>query len=399
MVIAVICEYNPFHKGHEYHLASIRREFGEDTGIVAIMSGNYTQRAELAILPKSYRAKTAVECGADLVLELPFPYSASSAELFASAGVHIADMLGCVDVISFGTESGNLDDLYEAEEIIDSDEYKRAFSSIPESKFLGYPERCEAAFRAVSGSGFDFTPNNILAVEYLRALRSRGSRIKPHTIKREGSGYNDGTVNTEAFSSAKAIRTSIIENGLSSINDSLPEATRKELALALELGDFPTDERRLDTSVITKFRLSPRMQNVSYHDASDGLYNRLRSASFEANDISSLLLQSHAKNYTKARIRRAMWNVFFGVTSSDVKRAPCFTQVLAMNKRGMQILKSVKKRDDFFILTKPSGTKVLTESALKQKQLSDIADSVFELSKPVAKSGNSSYRFTPYIKK
>ena len=112
--VAIICEYNPFHRGHEYQIKKIREQFGEDTAVVCIMSGNYTQRGEFAFMPKTERAKCAILGGADLVLELPFPFSSSSAEYFAKSGVKIADSLGCVDYLSFGSESGDLNALYEA---------------------------------------------------------------------------------------------------------------------------------------------------------------------------------------------------------------------------------------------------------------------------------------------
>ena len=133
--VAIISEYNPFHTGHEHQLKSIRRDFGEDTRIIAIMSGNYTQRAETAVLDKYLRAECAVLCGVDLVLELPFPYSSSSAEFFARSGVHIADSIGVVDFLSFGSECGDIESLKRTASISLTDEYKctlKKLSSMPE---------------------------------------------------------------------------------------------------------------------------------------------------------------------------------------------------------------------------------------------------------------------------
>ena len=138
---------------------------------------------------------------------------------------------------------------------------------------------------------------------------------------------------------------------------------------------------------------------MTYHDANDGLYNRLYNASFEANNISELLMLSETKNYTRARIKRALINIFFGVTSSDCKILPAFTQVLGMNGIGMHLLKNAVIADGFKILTKPSNLRGLSDVAMRQKRLSDMADSVFELTKPEPKSGNSALKFTPYIKK
>lgn len=396
--VAVICEYNPFHSGHLYHFRRIREEFGDDTAIVAIMSGNFTQRGEIAIAPKSYRAEAALECGANLVLELPFPYSSSSAELFASAGVAIADRLGFVDYLSFGSENGNIAALKKAAQILDGEEFKLAFASLSKNKAMGYPERCEAAYRQVASENMAFTPNNILAIEYIRAINRLNSSIAPHTVARYGADYNSEDMAADIHPSAMAIRCAI-NGGNADIISTLPEGSKIPLRRALELGDFPTNEKQLSSAVISSLRLSPDSPCEVYHDAGDGLYNRLKGASFEASDISSLLELSAAKIYTNARLRRTMWNIFIGVTSSDVKVSPMYTQVLALDPTGMTLLKSKRKSDDFFVLTKPSDTKNFSDDALRQKLLSDKADSIFELAKPIPKSGKSALRFTPYVKK
>ena len=396
--VAVICEYNPFHSGHLYHFRRIREDFGENTSIVAIMSGNFTQRGEPAIAPKSYRAAAALDCGANLVLELPFPYSSSSAELFATAGVMIADKLGFVDYLSFGSENGDVDALKKAAEITASEEFRLAFASLSDNKAMGYPERYEAAYNQVSNDSIAFTPNNILAIEYIRALNRIGSSIKPHTVTRCGAGYNTEELTGTVHPSAMAIR-SALGGGNTDIVDILPQGSKSHFERALLNGDFPTSEKLISSAIISYLRLSPDSPSEIYHDAGDGLYNRLRSASFEANDISSLLELSAAKIYTNARLRRTMWSIFLGVTSSDVKSSPEYTQVLALDTAGMTLLKSRRKRDDFFVLTKPSDTKGFSDAALRQKLLSDKADSVYELTKPSPKSGKSILRFTPYVKK
>lgn len=398
-VVAIIAEYNPFHSGHKYQIEKIREEFGDDTAIIAIMSGNYTQRGEVAFAPKGVRAECAVLGGVNLVLELPFPYSSSSAEFFASAGVSIANALGIVDYLSFGSECGDVNLIAKAAEASLKEEYSLAFASLGVNKALGYPERSELALRKIgSDIDFKFTPNNILAMEYIKALMRLDSKIKPHTVHRDGASYSSDTVENKAHQSAMAIRTLARKNDASYL-DYLPDACRDVIASAEAAGELPADGGRISTAVISKFRLNPSSDSCDYHDAGDGLYNRLRSASFETNDISSLLELSETKNYTKARIRRAMWNIFFGVTSSDVKTPPLYTQVLAMDKIGMLLLKNARKCDVFRILTKPSDFKDFTDEQKRQKNLSDSADSVFELTKPTPKSGKSALRFTPYIKK
>lgn len=400
VTVAIISEYNPFHKGHEFQIRKIREEFGEDTAIIAIMSGNYTQRGDIAISDKGTRARCALIGGVNLVLEIPFPFSSSSAEFFAKSGVKIADSLGIVDYLSFGSESGDIKALELATDIIESENYKNAFLEISKNKGLGYPETCEEAYRAVShDESLSFTPNNILALEYIKALRDFSSSIKPHTIKREGAGYNETNVTREVFQSAMSIRECFSKSDFKAY-EYIPASSVDIYEALAESGDFPTDISKISASLISYFRLNPPIsQSEKIHDAEGGLYNRLYNASFEANDISTLLTLTETKKYTKARLRRAMLNVYFGVTSSEIRALPHYTQILAMDKVGMRLLKSVRKSDDFEILTKPSAFLHFNDTQRAQKLLSDKADSIFELTKPIPKSGKSSLTFTPYIKK
>ena len=328
-VVAIISEYNPFHTGHEYHIKKVRETFGTDTAVISIMSGNYTQRGEMAFLPKGDRAKMALLGGVDLVLELPFPYSMSSAELFATAGVSIADSIGCVDYLSFGSESGNIKEIEEAADAFSSKEFEEKFANTPTS--LGYPERCEMAYRAIVPNGtFTFTSNNILGIEYIKAIKKLNSKILPHTVKREGASYNSKEPQSIKHQSAMAIRNSIIKGN--EVEEYLPKYSFDIISQAKENGDLPIDSEKLSAAMISYFRLNPPTENIVFHDAAEGLYNRLYKNSFEASNISALLELSETKNYTRARIRRCMWNSFFGVTSSDVKTLPMYTQVLAINK-------------------------------------------------------------------
>jgi len=397
VTVAIISEYNPFHSGHKYQIDKIREQFGDDTAIVAIMSGNFTQRGEVAFAPKEVRAKTAVLSGVNLVLEIPFPFSASSAEFFARSGVKIADYIGA-DYLSFGSESGDIDSLAEASSVMLSKEYREEFAILSKNKALGYPERCEMAYRKVSEKPFSFSSNNILALEYIKAINELGSDLIPHTIKRNGAEYDSCEIEKSQHQSAMALRGAFRDDDFTAVKF-LPEEAKDVILYSKDNGDLPCDISRISSAFISYLRLNPPSDNEEIHDAGDGLYNRLYNESFKANDISTLLLYTESKNYTRARIRRALLNVFFGVTSSDLKTLPMYTQILAMDTVGMQILKKTRKSDDFQILTKPSDFKHFNVLQLRQKSLSDRADSIFDLTKPVPKSGASSLTFTPYVKK
>ena len=402
-VAGIISEYNPFHLGHEYQVKKLREILGEDTAVIAIMSGNYTQRGEIAIADKTVRAEAACECGVNLVLELPFPYSMSSAEFFAKSGVSILNELSVVDYLVFGSESGNINELSDIAAIMSSDEYNLtldALASSNEYKNSGYPELCQIALSKVYGREVSrdfFTPNNILGIEYIKAILSSGSNISPLTVMREGAGYLDIINPMTEFQSASAIREELLADNISAL-DYIPKNAKNVFLKAMDEGKMPSDVSRLDLSVISKLRLTSPVAECDFHDASGGLYNRICDASAEATSISSLTAMADTKKFTKARIRRAIWNTYFGVTSSDVRALPSYTQVLAMDEVGRAVLKRIKKTSSFPVITKPSSYREYGDEVIRQKEMSNIADSIYGLSLKNANSGRFPLTFTPYVK-
>ena len=400
--VAIICEYNPFHNGHLYQIEQIRRELGDDTVILALMSGNYTQRGELAVADKSLRAKWAVMSGVNLCLELPFPYSISSAEFFAKSAVHILNSIGRVDYLSFGSECGDLSLLVKIARCMLTEEYESLLSELIADKKnakRGYPELSYEAILRVLGeldSIPDTTPNNILALEYIKALIRTESSIKPHTVKREGD-YNSEIPHDRSILSATAARK-IFSEAPDELCPYLPQPVIDGLMAAKRDGLAPTDASRLSTAVISYLRLHPQSVSSDIHDAGGGLYNRLLAKSLESSNIDTLVLKTETRHYTTARIRRAIWYSFFGVTSSDMNEPPMYTQLLAMDQAGRRELKRIKKHSDFPILTKPSRISELNDLARKQKMKSDLADSIFRLAMPAAPEENLTLTFTPYVK-
>jgi predicted nucleotidyltransferase len=400
--VAIISEYNPFHSGHFYQIQSIRKEFGEDTRIVAIMSGNYTQRGQIAMMDKSARAKMAVLCGVNLVLELPFPYSLGSAEFFARAGVSIADRIGGIDLLSFGSECGDLSLLEAVADRMRKRDFLDQMKKIAkENPALGHAELLEealAVFMDREDAKKILRPNNILALEYLKALKHLGSKIKPHTVFRSGTDYNATDINQEKqHQSASAIREKIAQNDISAL-DYIPKEAKDVVLKQIESGAAPCKEEALSAAILSYFRLNSPSNSCRFQDAKGGLYNRLITMSYEATDISSLAALTETKKFTNARIRRAIWYSFFGVTSSDVKSAPAFTRVLALDKEGQAILHAAKATAKIPIVTKPSEA-LPSEKGARCKLLSDRADAVFQLSKPEKTSGSHAMRTSPFFKK
>ena len=403
MNIGIVCEYNPFHNGHLYQIEKIREDFGEDANIIAVMSGNFVQRGGVAITDKGIRAKCAVLSGANLVLELPFPFSMSSAEYFAKASIHILDSLGCVDYVSFGSESGSIDLLVRTANIMLSDEFTLEMDRLansPSSRKLGHAALCEMALKSFGKENEDvasLTPNNILALEYIKALIASGSTIKPHTVKREFNSFNEENIVPGKIQSATAIRNSIERKDISAL-EFIPSITKNIILEAISSGDFPCNNERLSTAVIASLRLNSSQCHGDIHDTVGGLYNRLNDLSFKTNTIESLICSAESKNFTKSRIRRTLFYSLLGVTSSQFEILPAYTQLLGFDSRGRAMLKIIGKQSHFPILTKPSDTSKLSDYAIAQKNVSDKADAIFQMAKPIPKDGNSALRFTPFVK-
>ncbi len=399
---AIIAEYNPFHNGHEYQIRKIREILGKDTAVIAIMSGNFTQRGEIAITDKSYRAKAAVLSGVNLVLELPFPYSMSSAEFFAKSGVFIAEKLGIVDYLVFGSECGNIDIMTEiAYNMLNKDFLETVKKEEKESSDIGYPAICERVYSKLYKTTISrefFTPNNILAIEYIKVLISINSNIIPLTIKREGGNYDSLYTEGTAYQSATAIRN-IISSKSDSAFDFVPKTAKKIYQDAVSAGQMPTEISRLDTAIISHFRINPPSAKTDIHDAGGGLYNRLYENSMTVTTINSLVSKTETKKYTNARIRRAIWNSYFGVTSSEIRESPKFTQVLAMDSIGRSLLKEIKKTASLSVITKPASYRGKDSSVIFQKERSNRADALFDLARKMPISGNFSLTFTPFVKK
>ncbi|MBQ8690160.1 MAG: nucleotidyltransferase family protein [Clostridia bacterium] len=396
--VAIVSEYNPFHNGHLYQIEKIREEFGADTRIIAIMSGNYTQRGEIAILDKWERAKIAVKCGVDLVLELPFPYSCASAEFFARAAVHIANSLGVVDILSFGSEAGDIEILKETAQNTLNPTFLKEVSALTQKAELqsnGYPAILEVAYYNVYGVKCSFdSPNNILAIEYIKALIQLESSIMPHTIKRLDSEYNEESIIDSEIQSATAIRKALSED-IYSAQDYIPKPAFDIISLNSLDKKFPCDAERISSAIISNLIFNVA-DSADIHDAGGGLYNRLIKQAYEATSISNLIDLTKTKKYTTARIRRVIWYSFFGVTSSDLRELPSYTQVLAMDKNGQALLKKIKKTSSFSVLTKPSRLPE-EQTARGQKALCDKADILFQHTKHSPEPASSIYKRTPFI--
>ncbi len=389
---AVISEFNLFHRGHETLLQRIRRHFGEDTCIIAVMSGNYTQRGDIAFTDKFIRAEAAVQAGVNLVLELPFPFSASGADYFARAGVFIADALGGVDALAFGSECGDLARLQTIAERMTSPffsaEIKRRTKTEKNKGYAKIQEECYASLYGDADLPIFNKPNNILAIQYVKALAAFHSPIRPFTVERPDD-YHQEDPNMGISSSA--IRHAISEQGPASVAALIPEGALAVYEAAMKDGLLPTTLDRLSSPILAALRLSP-------HKSRDDLANRLTSLAMGAETIQEVLSLASTKRYTNAHIRRSLWYHLFGVTSAELDAMPQYTQILAMDTIGQKKLSQCRRTAEISLLSKPADYRTLPKTAAEQAALSQRADSLYALASNPPRAGSYAVLEKPYRK-
>lgn len=381
MTCGIICEYNPMHRGHEYMIGELRRA-GVGT-VVCLMSGSFVQRGDTAVTDKYDRAAAAVRSGADLVLELPFPWSCASAAYFAAAGVHILSALG-IGNIAFGSESAELSRLRAAAEAADSDE--KCASDASQGSAAAHFARIEDAL----GCG-RLPPNDILGVEYIRAARRLGTATEFIVIKRAGAGFHD-TDASAALPSATAMRAAILRGELP---EGLTEASAESLRAAIAAGRAPATLGALGTAALWRFR-SGGAELGRYAECGGGVSGRLARAAAESGNLADMLTAAATKKYTSARLRRAVIFALAGVMKADLDALPSYTTVLASNARGRSFLAAARKKAGITVLTRPSAAlRVEGDAARRQTELLLASEGLYSLALPVPCPAGSFLRQTP----
>lgn len=321
---AIISEFNPFHNGHKYLIDQTRKAGA--THILAVMSGNFVQRGDVAVFDKFTRARIALENGVDLVLELPERVSLTAAEGFAKGAADIITALGCVDMLAFGSESGDIAALREASGATEYVLHTQEFSDLME-RGRSYPAALSETLRKFYTEDVAETiacPNNTLAIEYLSALDNLGSTIEPFTVKRSGAAH-DSEKSGEGFESGSALRKMILAGEDYSSAAPVVSAPAAELV-------------RLERAILAQLRLMSVADLESVYDCANGLGARLHKAVRSAGSLSELYFLTKTKRYTLARIRRAVLCGFLGIDKHFALEKPAFIRVLGMNSRGKEIL-------------------------------------------------------------
>ena len=334
--VGIICEYNPLHLGHKKQFDMVRQAHGEDTAIVCLMSGNYVQRGAPAILDKSLRAKAAVLSGADLVLELPIPYALSSAEGFAAGGVEI--LSGFCDYLCFGAETEDKETLLKLTRALLSDSFPPLLRRELESG-KSFPAARQAALEAMHLEGELLTsPNNILAVEYCKAILTKGCAMEPMPILRRGN-YHDLQADLEN-PSATSIRSLMTQGRYWKSYVPGPAA---EIFDHAPLHTLAAGER----AILARLRTMTDEEFEALPYGSEGLWRKFMHNCRSCATLEEIQEATKSKRYTRTRLDRMMLCAFLGLTAEDLASPVPYVRVLAFTDRGRQVLKEARNHGIF----------------------------------------------------
>lgn len=363
MIAGIVCEYNPFHNGHLYHINKTR-ELGADY-VVAVMSGNFVQRGECAAIDKWLRGKAAILSGADLVIDLPTPWSMASAETFARGSVGLLMNFG-IDYLSFGCESDNKDLLIKCAEAL----YDERVSDILKkevAKGLTYPAAISKAVGEVYGGEYQKalkTPNNTLAIEYIKQLRRYNKQDNILPIKREGALHDSDTTKGSIASASKIRGDKFCE-----WQSFLPKKAYDLYKDANAKGYAPCSLAYSERGIISCLRKIKKEDFDLYVSDESGLASRLYEAVQEANSLEDLYDKAKSKNYTMSRVRREVMNVYLGIEKKLSQGVPPYIKIIAANEKGLSLLSFAKKNTSLPIITKHSEAQKLTGKA---KEIYDL---------------------------
>lgn len=378
-ITAIICEYNPFHTGHARQIEELKRK---GDLVVCVMSGGFVQRGEPALFCKYDRAKAAVLSGADLVLELPFPYCCSAAEFFAFGGVSLVDSLGVVGELRFGSECCDIELLKRVgERVLSGGFIEKLRASRADARYRNVPFASlrERVYEEYYGEKLPVTPNDILGVEYINALTKLKSKIIP-SVNERVAGY-----------SATAFRRLILdENRFDMTTDGAEEIFKASDMYRL---------KNIERAILAYYRTADVSELERCEGMTNGLAGKLKKRARDSADLEDFLEGLSEKNYANARIRRAIVGGMTRVTPEMLKERPRFTQVLAVGREGRRLIRLISRLGDIELLSKPAHIKRLTGMAREQAEFSFSADALLTLACDRAKEYAYFIRRTPFILK
>lgn len=377
-IAGIIAEFNPFHNGHAYLLSEARKA---SDGVVVVLGSNFTQRGEPALYDKHYRAAAALGNGADLVLELPLAYTLATAQTFSLGGVSALLGLGIIDTLVFGSECGNLEQLSAAANAVEDARVQTELRTLLQTGLL-FPTARETAVRRVFGNGIaDILkkPNDILGVEYLRAVRSLGAPFRCVPVSRVGNAHDAPTVNGN-FASATLLREKIRAG--EEVSAFIPPKAFEVLQDAIARRAAPTDYRKLDTAVLSFLRMAAPADFENIPDIAEGIENRILTAAKTAKTLWDVFDTAKTKRYTHARIRRVVLAAFLGLTTDLQKSGVPYLRVLGFTDRGKALLRAARDTSRLPILMRAGDINKCSPAAQSMFGLECKATDIFNMTLP-----------------
>ncbi len=384
-IAGIVAEYNPFHNGHAYQIEHTRAEKeGDASHVVAVMSTHFTQRGEPAVIDPHVRAEMALRNGVDLVIALPVPWALSSAQGFALGGVFLLNALGCVDMLSFGSESGNLEALCKVRTLLDDARVNNRLKGFLDMG-ISYAEAQRKAVAEIGGESRAVLldhPNNTLAIEYLGALSHLQSPITPFTLKRMGPAH-DARAPIGGMASASYLREVLRAGRSANIAPFVPQNVCDLLIDAVTRGTCPSREELAERAILAVLRLRSKEQLANLPALSEGIENRLYKAICEATDLEMLIELAKTKRYARTRLQRLICCAFIGITADMANGMPPYIRVLGATEAGLQILRQAKEAGTAVpVVTRASQVEALDDRAKAMFRLECRAADLYALSLP-----------------
>lgn len=395
----IIVEYNPLHSGHLRLLEAGRAALGPDTAMVCVMSGNFVQRGDFALLRKHARARAAVESGADLVLELPLPWAVASAEGFAAGGVQALAATGVVEHLLFGSECGDVSALERVAAALLAPSFRdRLREVLPGAvSFAAARQRALTGLLPEEDAALLESPNNILGIEYCKALLGQNAPLRPVTIRREGSAH-DGALAPDTHPSASGLRALLRQGKREEALSLLPPAVARAYELEEAAGRAPVFWENSHRAILARLRSMTAADFAALDQGREGIWNRLYDASRAAASLPELLAAAKTKRYAMARLRRMVLWAYLGLTPGDMPERVPYLRVLAANGTGCRLLSRMREAAAVPVLTRPAQVRRLGPEARRLFELEVRATDLYTLAYPrLSAAGGTEWREGPVI--
>lgn len=362
--VGLVVEYNPLHNGHKHHFEEAMKAAKADACVI-VMSGNFLQRGEPALVSKWARTEMALRLGIDLVIELPVAFATANAEMFAHGAISLLDRLGVVDAICFGSESGEIGWMQSLAEYlaVEPPEFQNPLKTNL-SQGLAYPiAYAQAASQCMRNKGFAQMPleqpNNILGLNYLLALRRLNSRMEAATIQRKKAGYHQETITDTQIASATALRKLLFESraDLSKLTPYVPETTQQVLHREFARGDGPVSWECFAHPLFHRLLQITPDELAKYHEIEEGMEHRLIASAKTSRSIHELLMKAKTRRYTWNRLQRMLLSVLLDIRKADIRQftlkegAP-YARILGFSEKGQKLLHDARKKASIPLITK-----------------------------------------------